>query len=786
MGARLRKLASNRDLVICLLLAGFVAAIYLPNLGSYAFWDPWEPHYAQVVKEMGDHGSWMDTWYRGQNRWWSKPILPLWLVRTSFVLFGIEGPSDPWIHFAGRLPIMLLGLMGILLTFGWVSRLYDRRTGVYSAVVLATCPMYAMLAHQIMFDLPFVSFCASAIGYYFVARSPQGKPVHLYAFYILTGFAFLSKWLLAFFIPIGILVSFLVIRMDLGFFRRVGKNYWIGSAVFLAACGSYFFVQVNELFFAAMLTVVVIALLAVFLMGRDAAVGMQAAPRVLWFAFGSMLLIIMPWHLFMIGEHGWAFVREAVVYHHFERAAGTIGKPEGTFDVFFKQIAFASFPWVSLLPAAFLRLLRWGPEDLEGKGQRNLLVLLAAIVPWAAFSLFQTKFHHYIFPVIPFLAVMIGVYLARCHKQSDHAWMRLSVMLSLPVAAVLLLDILHDYKWFVHMFDYYYGWPMPRQLNPYPFFGVIGGSWLLVLAWLFFRRKIGTGSFVALAAIASALVVFLTAWVMPKVTNTFTQESLYRAYQKESGGKAAIAQYNSWLSRSVSFYFDNQAVDLSKSDQPNVQKAIDFLRRTGKSYIIMGAGHGRDCKTLLASLRPEVRKQLGKSLYVVYDGHPFSCLVSTERDQAGEKRVSQSKLTELPDDIKRMRVNFDNKIELLGWKLSAPESSPGEKFTISYFFRCLAPVEDDWLVFIHGDGPQGGSHRVFGDHAPMGGLYPSSEWKVGEILRDDYEMVVPANYPYQRFTLFMGWWKGQERLPVNQSHQHDGNNRVRTANIGIQ
>ncbi|HUU01590.1 MAG TPA: glycosyltransferase family 39 protein [Myxococcota bacterium] len=785
MGERLGKLVRNKDLQALLLLTLLVSALYLPRLGSYAFWDPWESHYAQVAKEMGDHGSWMDTWYRGQNRWWSKPILPLWLLRTSFAVFGVHDPSSPWLHFAGRLPIFLLALLGILLTYGWVSRLFSRRAGVYSALVLATSPMYAMLAHQLMFDLPFVALCTPAIGYYFLSRSEHGKPGHLIAFYVLTGFAFLSKWLLAFFIPAGIIFVFLVLRWDSGFFARVGRATWIGAGLFMAACAAYFFFSVKDPAFAGMLSLVSLSLVLVFLMGRDATTLMGAGSRKNWIGFGALLAVILPWHVFMIAKHGWPFVREAVIYHHFDRAAGTIGKQEGTFDVFFKQLAFATYPWVTLLPMAFIRIIRWKPSDFEGAGKKNLLVLLGAIVPWAAFSLFQTKFHHYIFPVVPFMAVMVGVYLARARNDADRAEMRLLTMLAIPIGAVMLLDILHNYKWFISMFDYYYGWPMPRGLDPYPFLGVLGGAWLLVMAWLFFRRNVGDAAFGAMFAVSAATCVFLTAWIMPRVTPTFTQEPLYRAYMKECGGKAPIAQYNGWLSRSVSFYFDNKAVDLSKSDQPNVDKAIEFLARPTRSFLILGAGFGQDCKSLLAGLGPQVKKKLGKSLYVVSDDHPFSCLCSTERDPAGQKKVATSVLSEVPSGIHKTNVDFDGKIELLGWKLSQPEVEKGGTFTISYFFKCKVQSGDDWLVFIHGDGPQGGAHRVFGDHAPMGGLYPTSEWKVGEIIEDDYSMVVPANYPYQSFTLWMGLWKGPQRLPVTQKYQHDGNNRVRTAFVRV-
>jgi 4-amino-4-deoxy-L-arabinose transferase-like glycosyltransferase len=785
MPARLRKLTSNRDLVAGVLLVGFVCAIYLPNLGSYAFWDPWEPHYSQVAKEMADNDTWMDPTYRGKNRWWSKPILPLWGLRLSFATFGVDGPDDPMLHFAGRFPFFLLALMGILLTFRWVSRLFSRRAGIFSALVLATSPMYALLAHQVMFDMPFVAFCAPAVGYYFLARSRAGRPGDLVVFFGLTAGAFLSKWLLALFIPAGILCAFLVMRWDTAFFRRVGGWHWLGSGLVLSGCAAWFFIGLPDPTFAGLLLVSVGGLFLIYWMGRDALAEMGAPAKFFWIGLGTFLVIVLPWHIYMIAKHGWPFLREAIVYHHFDRAAGTIGKPEGTFDVYVKQLAFALFPWISLLPAALIRLLKWGAADLEGHGRRNLWIFLAAAVPYAAFSLFQTKFHHYIFPVVPALAVIIGVYLDRAADLDDRAWMRLSVMLGLPLAAFLLADVLHDYKWFIHLFDYYYGWPLPAQLNPYPVFAGLGGLWLLLMAWMFFRRRMGNGIVIGMTAVAASICVLLTAWIMPRVTRTFTQEPLYRAYKRAATGAEPVAQYNGWLSRSVSFYFDNRAEDLSRADQPNLEKAIGFLKRTGRTFMVLGAGHGRDCKALLADLRPKVKKRLGKSLYVVFDQHPFSCLVSTERDPEGTRLVKEKVLESLPADVRRFKVPFGDSIELLGYRISKPEVSKGETVTISYFFSCLKPIRDDWLIFIHGDGPQGGAHRIFGDHPPMGGLYPTSEWQVGQIIQDDYEMIVPANYPYDGFTMWMGLWKGPRRLEVANRHQHDGNNRVRTAHVRV-
>jgi 4-amino-4-deoxy-L-arabinose transferase-like glycosyltransferase len=788
MRTRLRKFLFNPDFQAVAFLTLFVAAIYLPNLGAYAFWDPWETHYSQVAFEMAEKGTWMDPWYRGLNNWWSKPILPLWGLRASYAAFGITSTSDPWLHFAGRLPFFLLSLMGLLLTFRWVSRLFSRRAGVIASLVLATMPFWALLSHQIMFDLPFMAFCAPAIGHYFLARSGDGRPRDLLLFYGLTAGAFLSKWLLALFLPLGIFVVYLGLRWDVAVFSRVGWKHWLGGLAFLAVAAGYFFWAVRDPAFAGMLSLVMAALVMLYWMGRDAAVEAGFGGR--WANYGLLLFVGLaaPWHVFMIAKHGWPFLREAVIYHHFDRAAGTIGKPEGTFDVFVKQIGFGCFPWIAFLPAALIRLLKWSAADLEGHGRRVLWLALSVLVPYTAFSLFQTKFHHYIFPVVPGIAVLVGVYLDRMAREDDRAWMRLSLLLTAPVSAILLVDALHDYQWFVHLFDYYYGWPPPRELNPYPYFAAVGGGWLLVLAWTFFRRRLGTGVVVGLCATAAALSVFLTAWLLPRVTRTYTQEPHLHAYLRATDGQdVPIAQYNGWLSRSVSFYFRNKVIDLSQANQPNLRKALDFLGQPGRRFMILGAGYGRDCKTLLAELRPEVQEKLGKSLYVVFDQHPFSCLVSTERDPEGERRVRDALVAELPATARPMPapVLFGQQIELLGWELEPPEVRRGGTFRVSYYFRARDKVTDDWLVFIHGDGPQEGAHRVFGDHAPVGGLLPTSEWPVGQIIRNDHEMQVPANYPYDNFSLWMGFWKGPRRMPVIQRHLHDGADRVRTALVRV-
>ncbi len=77
----------------CLVLVAIGAVIYLPRLGSYPLWDPWEPHYLQVAWEMWERHTWLNPFYRGEDNWWSKPILLLWMLRVGMWFWD---PVNNW------------------------------------------------------------------------------------------------------------------------------------------------------------------------------------------------------------------------------------------------------------------------------------------------------------------------------------------------------------------------------------------------------------------------------------------------------------------------------------------------------------------------------------------------------------------------------------------------------------------------------------------------------------------------------------------------------------------
>ena len=86
-----------------------------------------------------------------------RPQLPFTSIALGFRLFGLH-------EWAGRLPLALWGVAGALATYAFVARLFDRRTGVYASIVLATMPVYFVQARSMLGDVCTMAGLAMAFG----------------------------------------------------------------------------------------------------------------------------------------------------------------------------------------------------------------------------------------------------------------------------------------------------------------------------------------------------------------------------------------------------------------------------------------------------------------------------------------------------------------------------------------------------------------------------------------------------------------------------------------------
>src|SRR6185295_2190389 len=78
-------------------------------------------------------------------------------IALGFSMFGLH-------EWAGRAPLAAWGLIGVVVTYGFVSRLVDRRAGVFSAVALTTMPLYFVQARTMLGDIVMMAALAMSFG----------------------------------------------------------------------------------------------------------------------------------------------------------------------------------------------------------------------------------------------------------------------------------------------------------------------------------------------------------------------------------------------------------------------------------------------------------------------------------------------------------------------------------------------------------------------------------------------------------------------------------------------
>jgi 4-amino-4-deoxy-L-arabinose transferase-like glycosyltransferase len=827
----------RNDLFWGFVILGIGCAIYLPKLGAYPLWDPWEPHYAQVAWEMQERLTWNNPWYRGIDNWWSKPILMLWLLRASFALFWDATRDFANNEWAARIPFAIAAILGGVLQYDWSRRLFGRKVGVLAGIVLMTAPQYLLIGRQVMVDTLAVVTYGAGLGYLAVglftrppavvlaAAAPNWRRALAWcqaswifaAFWTLQALSVLAKGFVAPTLVVMILAAYAVVTFRWQDYAELSQNRrWvryllvrggtglgIAAAIFLLA---YFLPAMDRdqrALYQALLAVVAVVAIGLgvfhdFPLMRHA---IHLLQRMRWtWGIPLFFAVAAPWYIYMSFAHGWPFWNEFIYYHHLGRAAGTIDKPGGTFDYFVRQLAYGLFPWSAFVAGAVYAFLGRSSAFRSIANRRNLYVLLAAALPYLFFTLSGTKFAHYILPVVPMLGVMLAAFLGWLGKEPEARvllaevgpavgptvpayeeepapfWSRLGArgdMIVLTSVALILFgilahDLVLDFRFFHRLFVYYPSRETPFEYQPFIALQLIFFPIGIVMGAGFVSRYLCRWQLTGLALGAMALGCYLSWVTLPALKMSFSYKPMYYAYEKLAKPEEPIGQYNDWQQpeRSVIFLFQNRCVHLR-----NDKLLEAFLKRPGRKFVIVD-------RARLADLR-RVATAAGVKVYVIADDHPYARLISDQPNDEDDRKAAKYIVSELPAGAQKLDAEFDDKIKLLGWTVEPPEVKPGESTKVSMFYTAMQVMDRNWQIFIHGDGPQGGSHRIHADHYPVEGLYPTTEWQPGEIVRDTFTIDVPADYPFDYFYLWHGFYVGEQRMNITNNPPNDGQNRVR-------
>ncbi len=162
--------------------------------------------------------------------------------------------------------------------------------------------------------------------------------------------------------------------------------------------------------------------------------------------------------------------------------------------------------------------------------------------------------------------------------------------------------------------------------------------------------------------------------------------------------------------------------------------------------------------------------------------------VEQDEDKPSEddmKVAKQNILTTAPTPKFPVNADLDGKIIYLGMDAEPAVVEPGKDVKLTHYWKVVAPAADGWRIFTHLDGPNN-QPFINVDHPPVKGKYPVSQWKAGEIIRDEQNVRLPPNWQHQQVMVYTGMWKpGVGRMPI-KSGAHDNEGRVLAATLTVQ
>jgi hypothetical protein len=95
----------------------------------------------------------------------------------------------------------------------------------------------------------------------------------------------------------------------------------------------------------------------------------------------------------------------------------------------------------------------------------------------------------------------------------------------------------------------------------------------------------------------------------------------------------------------------------------------------------------------------------------------------------------------------------------------------------------------DYVLFVHVEDAEGRVDRINVDHTPGRGSRPTSSWKPGETIRDEFEVPVPPQMNVKALNVLLGFWNpaNDQRLSIRNADvvKTDGRNRLLAFSIPV-
>lgn len=689
----------------------FAGLLYVPRLGSFGLWDPWETHYGEVAREILSRDDWISLWWAHEHWFWSKPILIFWLEALSMNMLGVDfHPGSPLrgVDWALRLPHVALSIGALLAVYGAVKTVWNRNTALVVAWVLATTPMFFFLSHQAITDMPYVATMTIALC--FLVLALHTDPERLATTYRFRRWTLSAPQLVAavlFCITLPQIVYLLSRNVKVPWHHgqlnlaRLWQDdrFLMGSAGNAGVPGNppltWMFPRFDgpaaqpafqALVWAALATGLLWHLrqrrtlqalyMTCFYMGCALSFMAKGIPGVALPGLVALLYLIssrrwelllsgqlrvasgiatvgvigMPWFVAMYNRHGRAFTDRLLIHDHLNRLSVGVHGDTGAIQYFLLQLGIGTFPWLFFIPWAMYWAARSEARSLTPPGpntrtfdSRHETIRLLVFWFLGTFTLFSamvTKFHHYIFPSVPPLAILIGLSAAAWFARSEsgsqfpttdarsdthpdtHIKTRAIATaraLAGVAGVVLLLFVGRDLCWktgarpagyerLIQLFVYNYERPWPAQfdyrtaLTGFVSVAVVLGS-LLTVASALSTRPSALGAYLTLKRGWLLLSAGFTLWCLHVYLVDLSphwsqRELVYRYYRLRNGpNEPLLAWQMNWKGENL--YTGNRVYTFVEVNHKDIRTWADQHRGT-PFYVLLEHGRLNNLKRALS------------------------------------------------------------------------------------------------------------------------------------------------------------------------------------------
>lgn len=102
-------------------------------------------------------------------------------------------------------------------------------------------------------------------------------------------------------------------------------------------------------------------------------------------------------------------------------------------------------------------------------------------------------------------------------------------------------------------------------------------------------------------------------------------------------------------------------------------------------------------------------------------------------------------------------ANLGGQIVLSAYEMPRIQYKPGEPVNLTFFWQALTPPAANYNLFIHLTTPQGGIVSQI-DTQPQAGVRPTSQWGVGDLIVDPYQLTIPPTTAPGDYQIRIGFY----------------------------